>query len=219
LPAFVDLLPTILEGASLTGIVFLGAAVLALIIAFPAGLMRMSRIGVCRWIAVGYIELFRGTSALVQLFWFFYVLPRFGFTLQPVVTGIVVLGLNYGAYGAEIVRGAMQSIPPTQMQACVALNLTAWQRFVHVIFPQAVVRMLPPIGNLQIELLKNVALIYFISIAGITYQCKVLQNSTQRTGEIFGWALILYFLLALVVTGIIRLLEHILGRGLRAGGA
>jgi polar amino acid transport system permease protein len=216
--AFADLLPTILDGVAWTAAVFLGASMVAVAVSIIAGLLRLSAPLPFRWLAVAYIEVFRGTSALVQLFWFYFVLPRFGIILEPVLTGIFVLGLNYGAYGAEIVRGAIKSVPGGQYEACLALNMTVWQRFRRVVFPQAVVAMLPPIGNLQIELLKNVSLVYFIGITGITYQCKVLQNSTQRTAEIFGLALVLYFVLALLVTCITRLLEHFLGRGMHAGG-
>lgn len=214
-----DLLPTLLEGLGVTLMVLPGAALLALLIALLVGLCRRAP---TRWLSVpaaAYIEVFRGTSALVQLFWFYYVLPYFGMQLSALPTAIVVLGLNHGAYGAEIVRGAVASIPRGQWEAAVALNMTSFQRMRYVILPQAVLRMLPPIGNLQIELLKNTALVYFISLHDLTYQGKLLQTATQRTAEIFGLTLLIYFLLALAITGSFRLLEAWLSRGRQMGGA
>ncbi len=97
-----------------------------------------------RWLAVAYIEVFRGTSALVQLFWLFFVLPHFGITLAPLNVAILTLGLNVGAYGAEVVRGAVSAVPRGQWEATVALNLTRMQALRRVVLPQAVVSMIPP---------------------------------------------------------------------------
>src|SRR3546814_8642786 len=78
-----------------------------------------------RWLAVASIELFRGTSALVQLFWLFFVLPHFGVTLEPLTVAILTLGLNVGAYGAEVVRGAVSAVHRGQWEATVALNMSS----------------------------------------------------------------------------------------------
>ncbi len=106
-----DLLPDLLQGLWVTVQVYLGASVVAVGIALLAGLCRLSAALPLRWGAVTYVEVFRGTSAVVQLFWFYYVLPLFGVHLPAMATGIVVLGLNYGAYGAEVVRGAVAAVP------------------------------------------------------------------------------------------------------------
>lgn len=217
MPAPFDLLPYLLEGVWVTLQVFAGATVFAVLAALLAGLARLAPLWPVRWLAGAYVEVFRGTSALVQLFWFYFVLPEFGIFLEKRTVGIVVLGLNNGAYGAEIVRGAIRSIPRGQTEAAIALNLSSFDRVWRIILPQALVRMLPPWGNLQIEMLKNTALVLFIGVADLTYQSKVLQTDTQRTVEIFGLSLLLYFLMALAVTGAVRLLERSVGRGLQPG--
>ena len=217
MPAPFDLLPYLLEGVWVTVQVFAGATVFAAVAALVAGLARLAPLWPVRWLAGAYVEIFRGTSALVQLFWFYFVLPEFGIFLEKRMVGIVVLGLNYGAFGAEIVRGAIRSIPRGQTEAAVALNLSSFDRMWRIILPQALVRMLPPWGNLQIEMLKNTALVLFIGVADLTYQSKVLQTDTQRTVEIFGLSLLLYFLMALAVTGTVRLLERTFRRGLQPG--
>jgi polar amino acid transport system permease protein len=217
MPAPFDLLPYLLEGVWVTIQVFAGATVFAVLAALLAGLARLAPLWPVRWLAGTYVEVFRGTSALVQLFWFYFVLPEFGIFLEKRTVGIVVLGLNYGAFGAEIVRGAVRSIPRGQTEAAIALNLSSFDRVWRIILPQALVRMLPPWGNLQIEMLKNTALVLFIGVADLTYQSKVLQSDTQRTVEIFGLSLLLYFALALAVTAAVRGLERCARRGLQPG--
>src|SRR3546814_7894014 len=95
-----------------------------------------------------YIELFRVTSALVQLFWLFFVLPEFGIRLSEMTVAVLGLGLNVGAYGAEVVRGAIQAVPKGQWEAATALNMSYPLAMRRIILPQAVVAMLPPWGNL-----------------------------------------------------------------------
>src|SRR5688572_1578342 len=126
----------ILEGALVTLQLTLAGSALALVVAFVAGLGRLSRFALLRGLATVYIEFFRGTSIFVQLFWAYFVLPFAGISLTPFQAGVLALGLNVGAYGAEVVRGAIQSIGREQYEACTALNLNRWQRMRHVILPQ-----------------------------------------------------------------------------------
>ncbi len=107
----------------------------------------------------------------MQLFWIFFVLPVLvGFQFVPLVAGVAVLGLNHGAYGAEIVRGAVQSVPKAQYEGAIALSLSPAQRMRRVILPQAVVEMLPPFNNLFIQLLKCTAILSFIVVPEMTRQ-------------------------------------------------
>src|SRR5690606_36179784 len=119
------------------------------------GLGRLSKVAPVRWLATAYVEKFRGTSALVQLFWVYFALPRFGVEVSATLAGVLVLGLNGGAYGAEVVRSAIQAVPPGQREAARALGFSARQIRWRLVLPQAVGPMLPPAGNLVIELLKN----------------------------------------------------------------
>src|SRR5207247_9963702 len=95
----------------------LGGCRLAVVAAVFAALLKMYGPWPLRWLAVVYIEVFRGTSSLVQLFWLFFVLPRFGFTMEPLTVAILALGLNVGAYGAGAVRGAVSAVPRGQWEA------------------------------------------------------------------------------------------------------
>lgn len=203
-----ELVPPLLEGLAVTLEIMAGAVVLAVPLALVAGVGRLSTMRPVRWLASIYVEVFRGTSALVQLFWFYFVLPLFGVQLPAMLVGIVVLALNAGAYGAEVVRGAIRAVPPGQREAGVALNLTRGQIMRRIVVPQAIPAMLPPAGNLLIELLKNTALVSLITITDLTFRGQLLRSETLRTTEIFTLMLLLYFAVALLITAGVRLLER-----------
>jgi polar amino acid transport system permease protein len=209
----------LLRGTVATVQLTLLSAILGLAVALVAGLARLYGNALVRGVATCYIEVFRGTSALVQLFWVFFALPLVGVQLSAMAAGVLVLGLNLGAYGAEVVRGAIQAVPRGQFEACLALNMTRRQALRHVILPQASVAMMPPAGNLIIELLKNTALASLITIPEITFEAQTLRAETLQTTEIFSLVLVLYFLLAMMVTYLLRRLEARLARGMHLRGA
>lgn len=213
-----DWLPTLLQGLRITLVTALGGAVVAALAAFSAGLARLSRHAWLRIPALVYIDLFRGTSALVQLFWAYFALPLLGIRLDAITVGIAVLGLNIGAYGAEVVRGAVLAVPIQQYEATIALNFTERQAMRRIILPQALPAMLPPFGNLLIELLKSTALVSLITLNDLTFQAQMLRSATLRTTEIFTEVLVLYFLLALAISRIVRGLERYLAAGRDPGG-
>lgn len=213
-----DILPPLLGGVVVTIVLTAAAGVLAVAAAFVAGLARLSRSRLLRYLSLAYIEVFRGTSALVQLFWLYFALPLFGVHISAMTAGILGLGLNTGAYGAVVVSGAVQATPRPQVEAAVALNLTERQRLWYVILPQAGLAMLPPWGNLLIELLKNTALVSLITISELTFQGQLVRSETLRTPEVFGAVLVFYFLLALAITRSVRLAERKLAFGQDRGG-
>ncbi len=189
------------------------ASILAILVATAAGLMKLSDNAVVRGSATVYIEFFRGTSLLVQLFWIFFVLPLFGITLEKFVAGILSVGLNMGAYGAELVRGGIQSVPRGQYEAAVALNMSPYMRMRRIIFPQALLNMLPAWGNLLIELLKGTALVSLISVADLMFESKQINASVLLSAQAFGTAMLIYYVLArMVVTPSVRALERFLAR-------
>lgn len=213
LPRPLDLVPFLLPGVRVTLQLTLGAAALGVVCAVVAGFGRLSRVAPWRWLATAYVETFRGTSALVQLFWFYFALPRLGIEMSALTAGIVALGLNAGAYGAEVVRGAIAAVPRTQVEAARALHFRERQIRWRIVFPQAVRLMLPPAGNLLIELLKNTALVSLITLSELTFRGQVLRSSTLRTGEIFGVVLIIYFVLAQALAFGVRRLERAVAVG------
>ncbi|MCD2264281.1 ectoine/hydroxyectoine ABC transporter permease subunit EhuC [Dietzia aurantiaca] len=209
LDAFLDSWPGFQEGILITIYLTLGGAALAFVMALVLGVAAGSRLIVLRGIARTIIEFFRGTSLLVQLFWLFFVLPLLGYELDPLFCGILALGLNYGAYAAEVVRGALAAVPAAQTEAAIALNLSTWQRLYKVTFPQAWVQMIPPLNNLLIQLLKGSALASFILLHDLTFQIGELRKTTGDTLFAFGIGLILYFVIAYVLTLFMNLLEFL----------
>lgn len=203
----------IASGTLITMALTVLAALLAMAIALAAGLMRMARNVAVRGVATVYIEIFRGTSLLVQLYWIFFVLPLFGITLEKFTAGFVAVGMNLGAYGAELVRGAVQSVPRGQWEAALALNMSPAKRMRRVILPQAVLLMLPSWGNLLIELLKGTALVALISVTDLMFQVKQINGTTFMSAEAFGTALVIYYVLArFMITPFMRWLEGFMMR-------
>jgi len=216
---FREFLPGLLEGALVTVQITIGGCILALITAFIAALAKMYGPLPVRWLAIGYIEVFRGTSALVQLFWLFFVLPHFGILLEPMTVAILTLGLNVGAYGAEVVRGAISSVHRGQWEATTALNMTRAVALRRIIIPQAVIRMIPPWGNLFIELMKATSLVSLITISDLAFKAQQMNQTTFRTIEIFSIVLVFYLAIASVITVAMRALEERVASGVARGRA
>lgn len=184
----------------------LGAAA-ATVVAFSLGLMVQMRAMLPRIAARVVIEFFRGTSLLVQLFWLFYVLPLFGYRLTPLAVAVVAFGLNFGAYGAEVVRGAIAAVPRAQWEGAIALNFSSAQRMRRVILPQAVPLIIPPFGNLLIQLLKSTPLVLLVTLADLTAIADQYRAAEGNEAFIFSLLLVIYFVLAYLSTLVMHVLE------------
>ncbi len=205
--------PRFIDGTIVTVQQTVLAALLAVTIALVMALMRLSKLVLVRSVAITYIEIFRGTSLLIQLFWIFFVLPLFGITLEKFTAGFIAVGMNLGAYGAEVVRGAIISVPRGQYEVAIALNLSPFKRMTRIILPQALLAMLPPWGNLFIELLKGTALVALISVTDLMFEARQINGSTFLSAEAFGTALIIYYLLArLLISPSMLALERFMAR-------
>ncbi|MEU6660925.1 ectoine/hydroxyectoine ABC transporter permease subunit EhuC [Streptomyces sp. NPDC046821] len=185
------------------------SAALATAVAFVAGIARTHRLWIVRFVAGFYTEVFRGTGALVLMFWIFFVLPQIaGWSLVPMWAAVLALGLCYGAYGAEVVRGALNAVAPAQREAGVALSFTPWQRLRLILLPQAVPEMIPPFSNLLIELLKGTALVSLLGIGDVSFAAYLVRLATQSSAEIYVITLVIYFVIAFVLTRGMRALER-----------
>lgn len=213
-------LQVLLLGLPATLIATVGGIVLTVVLSFVAGLALLSPSRTVRVIARIYVEGLRGTSEVVQLFWIFFALPVLvGFQIVPIWAGVLVLGLNHGAYGAEIVRGAIRSVPRAQYEGALALSLSPAQRMRRVILPQAVVEMLPPFNNLFIQLLKSTALLSFVFVSEITRQATyvLIPAFNPDAFPILVVVLVFYLVLSLLITAGMRALERVAGRRLGRG--
>jgi polar amino acid transport system permease protein len=213
-----EYLNPLLQGAWVTVQLTFYSTILGAMLAFVAGIGKTSPNLAFRSIAVVYIEIFRGTSLLVQLFWLYFALPLVGqaigidLRLPPVLAGVLALSLNIGAYGAEVVRGAIQSVSKDQYEAAKALNFTPRQTLWSIALPQAIPEMMPPFGNLAVQNLKDTALVSLISLGDLAFRAEQLRNFTQDSTTIYTMVLFMYFGMALVVAGLMNLLERYVGR-------
>jgi polar amino acid transport system permease protein len=199
--------PLLLEGAGLTLLYTMSGAAAALVLSFVLGLMALSRRVLVRGVARVVVELFRGTSLVVQLLWIFYVLPQLGVRLDTFVAATLALGLNFGAYGSEVVRGAINSVPRAQWEATVALSMSPRTRMRRVIMPQALPEMVPPFSNLWIQVLKSSSLLFLIQITELAFQVQELRYEVGSLTA-FSVALVIYFLLSQVLVAITRVIEN-----------
>lgn len=209
-----DYLSPLMEGAWVTVQLTLYSTMLGAVLAFVFGVGKLSSSFAFKAVSVAYIELFRGTSLLVQLFWLYFALPLAGtamgidLRLPPVLAGVLALSLNIGAYGAEVVRGAISSVHQDQHEAARALNFTDRQTLWGVVIPQAVPEMMPSFGNLAVQNLKDTALVSLISLGDLTFRAEQIRNFTQDSTTIYSMLLVTYFAMALVLTAIMRLIER-----------
>jgi polar amino acid transport system permease protein len=192
--------------------VFVLAFLLAAALALVLGILRQSRNAFVRNSALCWVEFFRGISTVVQLFWLYFALPFLGISLTAVTAAVIGLGLVHGAYGSEVVRGAMQSIDRGQWEAATALGFSRRETLFSIILPQAFVTMLPPLGNSLVLLLKGTSIASIITVPELTFQSTLVVTRTLAIVPVFTCVLLIYYGLAISVTGGVRLLERQFGR-------
>ena len=201
--------------------------VLGVVLSLLFGVARLSEREWVRGVALVYVELARGISSIVLLFVIAVAVPILLEVQQAslIMLGSLALGLNMGGYGAEIVRGSIQAIPRGQTEASIALNLSPTQRLRHVVLPQAMRLILPPMGNLTIEILKGTAL---VSLVGVTDIMQATRNIRQQQlfnatasdiTVLFANVLVLYFVLAQIINAAFRFAEWRLENRYRGGEA
>lgn len=211
------------EGTVVTLQVFGAATVLGTVLSLIFGVARLSNRRSVRALASVYVEFARGISAIILLFWTFLALPQLlGIRLSPFLAGVLALGANMGAYGAEVVRGGILAVPKGQTEATIALNMTDVQRLRHVVLPQAIPVILPPFGNLTIEILKGTALVFLIALSDLLFEIDKLRTNAvviggASTPVLFLNGLVIYFVIAQVLSTIFGWLERRVNRSF--GGA
>ena len=177
-------LPLFVSGLSLT----LEIAISAMIIGFTLGLLasiaQMSGLAPLRWIARTYIEIIRNSPALVQLFILYYGLPELGIRLPALPSLIVALGINNGAYLAEIFRGGLQSVPRGQSEASAAIGLSRPSTFFWIVLPQAVRAVVPATTNQCVQVVLAASLGTVVGVAELTNQSMFIISRTFRTWEV-----------------------------------
>jgi polar amino acid transport system substrate-binding protein len=204
---YIGYLPLLGKGALVTLELSLVSMLLAVLLGLALALTNLYAPSVFRSLASFYVEAVRGTPLLIQLFLIFYGLPHVGIRLSPMLAAIFGLGLNYGAYEAENYRAGIQSIPRTQMEAALALGMTRVQALRHVIVPQAMRLVLPPVTNDFIALLKDSSLVSVITMVELTKAYSELASIHYDYLGIGLLAAAMYFLIGLPFVRLARLAE------------
>lgn len=205
--------PLLIKGTITTIELTILGAMLALVISFIVGLARLSNFSIVRIMAIIYLEFFRGSSAIVQMFFIYFVLPMWGIYFDALTAGVIACGCNVGAYGSEVVRGALLAVSKEQHEASKALNYSNYKRYRYVIIPQAIPIMIPTFGNLLIELLKLTAVASLITISDLTYMAQIIRVQTALTLEPFVLILIIYFIIASILVKIVDLISKKFSKG------
>ncbi|HQP30003.1 MAG TPA: amino acid ABC transporter permease [Deltaproteobacteria bacterium] len=203
-------LPTLLKASGMTLVLVLITMLVSPFGGLIIALGRISRIKALSSFLWCYIWLFRGTPLLLQLFFIYYGLPPLGITLKPFTAAVIGLGLNYSAYLAEIMRGAIESIDPGQMESAKALGMTYWQAMRRIIIPQTYKRLVPPVGNEFIALIKDTALVSTIAMVELMRAADQIFNATFNI-FILVQAAIIYLILTSIFTLSFKRLEDRLG--------
>jgi ectoine/hydroxyectoine ABC transporter permease protein EhuC len=184
----------LLAGIGTTLEVTVAALTVGIVIGLIVGMGRLSRRRLLYVPCTGYVEVFRNTPALVQLMWVYYCLPLLvGLNFGAKVSGVIALAVNGGAYLAEIFRGGIQAVDRGQVEAARTLGLSHLQTMRKIVLPQAFRKMLPPLVNESVALIKFSSLVSVLGVAELTYQAQVLSTTTFRPLEIFTGIALVYF--------------------------
>jgi len=206
-------LPDIATGIRWTIEFTLVSFVLAVIWGLVLALARGGRVPPVRWLAYGYTELFKNIPIITEIFIIYYGLGQVGITLGTFSAGVISLVLFYGAYLAEIFRGALQSIPETQKEASAALGFSSLQIIRHVVLPQAVRVALPGTTTMLVDLLKSTSLLITIAAAELMNQAQTISSETFRPMEVYIVVGAIYFAMCFPLSRLALLVEHKLSAG------
>ena len=204
----------LLRGALVTVEITACALALGCVLGLLVGIGRLNPKR--RWLygaCTAYVAAIRGTPLLVQLFILFFGLPHFGILLPAFLCGVLGLGVYSGAYVSEIVRGAIQSIDKGQTMAAQSLGMTPGVAMRQIVLPQAVVRMIPPLGNEFIALIKNSALVSLLTIHDVMHEGQKIISVSYRSLEVYLAIAVVYFVLTGTMTLVLRHFEQKLRQG------
>ena len=204
----VNSFPLLLLGAGVTIKITAMSVAVGVIIGLFVGIARICRIKPLEWLAAVYVDFFRGTPLLVQIFLVYFALPVLtGQRIDPYIAAIGACGINSGAYVAEIFRAGIQSIDEGQMEAGRSLGMTWGQTMRYIIVPQAFKRVIPPLGNEFIALLKDSSLVSVIGFEELTRRGQLIIAKTYGSLEIWISVAIVYLVMTLTISRFVAYLE------------
>ncbi|MER7796616.1 amino acid ABC transporter permease [Microbacterium sp. NPDC096154] len=196
------------SGIPTTLLVAVGAIALGMLAGVPLGMLMVRSWAPIRWLISAYVEVFRNTPVLVQVVWFYYVLPILtGNNVPGIQAGIIAIGLNASAYLADIVRGGIVGMPAGQFEAARSLGMSHGQTMTKVILPQTWRRMVAPFSNMFVVIIKETALVSYIGVLDVLHRGDVVQVQTFKPLEAYTLVAVFYFLLVTASTMLMKLVE------------
>jgi glutamine transport system permease protein len=205
----IDFWPELMTGLYYTLLISVVGLVIGFILGAIFGLGRISKNKFVYGISTVYIEIIRGTPVLVQAIWIYYALPLIiQHNMDSILAGIIVIAINSGAYIAEIVRGAVESIAKGQMEAGRSLGLNHRQTMWHIIWPQALKRMIPPLGNQFIISIKDTSLLSVILVPELIFQGRLIAANHFNAVEIYTTVALFYLAITLTLSIVLRIIER-----------
>lgn len=208
LTLFSNALPAMLDGALITLELTAIGLGMGVVLGLLAGLGRVYGSRPVRWLAIAYIELFRGTPLLVQLFLIYYGLPGLGVTLPRMESALLALGLNSGAYQAEYLRGSLQAVGQGQMLAGRGIGLTRWQTIFYVILPQALRLAIPAWANEPVALLKSSAVAFLVAVPELMAKAKSVAAETYNPIGAYLAAAVVYLVIVIALDQFLKWVER-----------
>lgn len=203
-----SIVPDLLGGLWVTVKITLLSMALALAIGLVVAVVRYLKIPVLSALLTFYVLFVRGTPLLVQAYLLYYVMPEYGLTLSTFVTGVIVLGVNYSAYTAEVYRAGIEGVAKGQWEAATALSLPAGRTWRRIVLPQAVKPVIPVLGNYLIQMFKDSAILFAITVVELMRTANTIGSREFRYLEPFTIAAILYLLVSYSSSLAVKRLER-----------
>jgi polar amino acid transport system permease protein len=209
----ISIFPQILAGAQVTVAATFGGFAVALLVGLI--LACRPRQGPVTWAVTGFVETVRSTPLLVQVFFLYYVLPTWGIVMSAWLTGVLTLGLHYGCYLSEVFRAGFESVPRGQREAAVALNFGRYSTFRDIVLPQALVPIVPALGNYLIGMFKETPILFVISVPEMLSVAKLIGSETFRYTEPYSIVGAIFLVLSLSAAALVQRVERKLGRSIQ----
>jgi polar amino acid transport system permease protein len=206
-PFVIEIMPRLLQGLVVTVQATIVGFALSAILGLLMALGRRSQRRLISWPTTAVVEFIRMTPLLVQLFFFFFVLPRYGIRMSAFVVGVVALGLHYGTYNSEVYRAGIDAIESGQWEAATALNFSPRHIWTRIILPQAIPPMYPSLGNYLVAMFKESSQLMAITVVELTLTARIIGTETFRFLEPITMAGVLYFLISYPSSLIVQRLE------------
>ncbi|MCO5089531.1 ectoine/hydroxyectoine ABC transporter permease subunit EhuD [Bosea sp. (in: a-proteobacteria)] len=203
-----SVLPALLKATGVSLFAVAASFALALIVALPLAVARESRGRSIRYLSGGFVEFVRSTPILTQIYALYFALPGFGIVLPALATGVLALGVHYAAYISEVYRTGFRSVGQGQREAAAALGLSRPVAFLKIVMPQAIVPMIPMLGNYLIALYKETPLLAAIAIIEVMQTAKLIGSETFRYNEPITIAGLIFLVLSIASARVIAIIER-----------